>query len=116
MGKAAELRGAGQGSDMNAIVAALARKHVAKLLAGGVGAILAAIGGVTTIKAVQPAVEKASDYGARAVEIYCELPQVDRDRFRSEVMERLTERARSLGTSSADIRVTCPLEVLSGGR
>jgi hypothetical protein len=64
-------------------------RQFAKLAGGSLGAILAAIGGLTSIQWAQPAVEKASDYGARAVDIYCELPEVDRARFRVEVSERL---------------------------
>lgn len=74
-------------------------KRGAKLVTAALGAVLA--GGVTSIAFLQPAVEKAADYGAKTVEAYCNLPAVDRDRFRAEVNERL----EALG---ADVRVTCP--------
>lgn len=82
---------------------ALIAARFAKLAAGGVGAILAAIGGLTTISALQPAVEKASDYAAKTVQIYCELPLGDRQRFRDEVRERFAAVA-----FNGDVRVTCP--------
>lgn len=76
-----------------------------RVAAGGIGAVLAAVGGLTSISALQGAVEKASDYGARAVAIYCELPPVDRDRFRAEVNERLL-----LDAPGAAVQVTCPAD------
>ena len=76
-----------------------------KVLAGGVGALLAAIGGLTSLKVLQPAVERAADYGAKAVALYCELPAVDRERFRAEVNERLAANPATFG--AADVRVTC---------
>lgn len=90
---------------MKLLLAKLLKARLAKLAAGGVGALLAAIGGVTTIGALQPAVEKSSDYAARAVEMYCELPLVDRDRFRAEVNERLG--------ATALITVRCALDPLT---
>lgn len=80
-------------------------KRLAKLISGGLGAVLAAIGGITTIEALQPAVEKASDYGAKAVELYCELPAVDRARFRAEVDERL-----AASGFVGQISVRCPAD------
>jgi hypothetical protein len=77
--------------------------RLTKVAAGGIGAILAAIGGVTTIGVLQPAVEKAADYGARAVRGYCELPLSDRERFRDEVRERLDAVA-----FNGEVRVICP--------
>lgn len=82
----------------------LLAKRGVKLVSGAVAALLA--GGITTISLLQPAVEKAADYGAKTVELYCSLPSIDRDRFRAEVNERL----EALG---ADVRVTCPVD---GGR
>jgi hypothetical protein len=85
---------------------------LAKFLAKRSGKIVAAVlgtalvGGVTSIQMLQPAVEKAADYGAKTVELYCNLPAVDRDRFRAEVNERL----QALG---ADVAVRCPVD---GGR
>lgn len=87
------------------------RNQIARLAAGGIGAILAAIGGVTTIDALQPAVEKASDAAAKTLELYCKLPEIDRMRFRSEVMERAQEVARATNATAADVRVTCPLSL-----
>jgi len=75
----------------------------AKLAGGGIGAILAAIGGLTSLQVLQPAVEKASDYAASTVELYCELPVVDRARFRAEVAERLAAKA-----FAAQVSVSCP--------
>lgn len=88
------------------ILKAILAKRLGKLAAGGVGAILAAVGGLTSIKALQPAVEKASDLGASAVLIYCELPAGDRERFRYEVTERLA--AAGDGAQFARVAVTCP--------
>lgn len=86
-------------------------KHQLSKIAGlGLGGILAAIGGFTSIEWVQPAVEKASDYAASTVRLYCELPSVDRERFRSEVMERLELVAVKTGTTVAEVRVLCPLD------
>lgn len=84
---------------------ALIAKRVAKIAAGGLGAILAAIGGLTTIGVLQPAVERAADYGAQAVQIYCELPPVDRARFGDEVSERLAAVA-----FAGEVRVVCPAD------
>jgi hypothetical protein len=87
----------------------LAQKLIAarlgKILAGGLGTILATIGGITSIKAVQPVVEKASDYGAKAVMYYCELPLVDRQRFHAEVFERL----QNAGFAGSVV-VSCPAD------
>jgi hypothetical protein len=91
----------------------LIQARLTKAAGAGLGALLAAIGGVTSIQVLQPAVEKASDYGARAAEIYCELPLVDRERFRSEVLERLVARAQETGSGTIDVRVSCPVD---GGR
>lgn len=77
----------------------LLAKKLAKFAGGGIGTILAAIGGVTSFQWAQPAVEKASDYGARAVDIYCELPSVDRQRFRTEVAERLALSGNAVSVS-----------------
>lgn len=82
----------------------LLAKRGAKLIAGAVATLVA--GGITSISLLQPAVEKAADYGAKTVALYCNLPAVDRDRFRAEVNERL----QSLG---ADVAVRCPVD---GGR
>jgi hypothetical protein len=95
---------------MKALLLKLLTKRFSKVAGGGIGAILAAIGGITSIQVLQPAVEKASDYAAKTVELYCELPEVDRIRFRTEVMERLLARSIELGTTSADVRVSCPLD------
>lgn len=81
----------------------LLSKKIAKLAGGGIGAILAAIGGITSVQVLQPAVEKASDYAAATVQLYCGLPTVDRARFRSEVQERLAAEA-----FDAEVSVTCP--------
>jgi hypothetical protein len=78
----------------------LSRKF-AKLVGGGLGTVLAAIGGLTSIQWAQPAVEKASDYGARVVDLYCELPAVDRQRFRVEVRERLASSGNAVTVSCA---------------
>lgn len=86
---------------------ALIAKRIAKIAAGGIGALLAAVGGITSIGVLQPAVEKAADYAAKAVESYCELPLVDRSRFRDEVNERLANAAIPL---PARIEVTCPTD------
>lgn len=83
----------------------LIQARLSKIIGGGLGALFAAIGGVTTIGVLQPAVEKASDYGAKAVELYCELPAVDRARFRAEVEERLAA-AGFVG----QISVRCPAD------
>jgi hypothetical protein len=88
---------------MNFIAKILAKRG-GKIIAAVLGSVL--VGGVTSIQMLQPAVEKAADYGAKTVELYCGLPSVDRDRFRAEVNERL----QALG---ADVRVTCPVD---GGR
>jgi hypothetical protein len=77
----------------------LLSNRLAQMVGGGVGAFLAAIGGLTTIDALQPAIERTSDYAARTVRLYCELPPVDRARFGDEVNERLT---------GARVTVTCP--------
>lgn len=69
----------------------LLTRQVAKLAGMGIGAILAAIGGLTSIQQLQPVVERASDYAAKTVKLYCELPLIDRERFRMEVHERLGE-------------------------
>ena len=89
------------------ILAKLLQHKFSKLTGKSVAALLAAIGGVTSYQALQPAVEKASDYGAKAVGIYCALPLVDRQRFRDEVNERL---ASSTETQKATVRVTCPTD------
>lgn len=86
------------------LVGTLLAKRGGKIIASAIGAVLA--GGITSIALLQPAVEKAADYGAKTVELYCNLPAVDRDRFRAEVNERL----ESLG---ADVAVRCPVD---GGR
>lgn len=74
---------------MKALLAKILKARLAKVAAGGLGAVLATIGGITSIGVLQPAVERSSDYAAKAVEMYCELPIVDRERFRAEVNERL---------------------------
>lgn len=89
---------------------AIIARRLAKYAGGGIGALLAAIGGITSIGALQPAVEKTSDAAAKTVELYCELPLLDRERFRSEIMERLNTLALANGTSAATVRVTCPLD------
>lgn len=73
------------------LFARILSKQAAKLAGMGVGTLLAAIGGLTSVKSLQPVVERASDYAAKTVELYCELPLVDRERFRAEVHERLGE-------------------------
>lgn len=85
---------------MKAILAWFAKRKLASV---GIGGVLAAFGGITALGVLQPAVEKASDYGAKAVSIYCELPAVDRDRFRSEVAERLP--------AGYAVRVSCPADI-----
>lgn len=81
----------------------LIAKRLTKLAGGGIGAVLAAIGGLTSVQWLQPAVEKASDYAASTVRAYCELPLIDRERFRLEVTERLEAKSFAGGVS-----VTCP--------
>lgn len=91
---------------MKQLIEALLKARFGKLLAGGLGAVLAAIGGLTTMEALQPDVEKAADLAARGVVLYCELPRMDRDRFRSEVLERLSD-----AKVPAAVRVVCPQDV-----
>ncbi len=95
---------------MNAIFRKIFSKQIAKLTGGGIGAVLAAIGGITSVGFLQPAVEKTSDAAAKTVALYCELPLVDRERFASEIMERLAARAVALNTATATVRVTCPVD------
>lgn len=92
---------------MNPIGKFLAKRS-GKIIAGALGTLLA--GGITSIAMLQPAVEKAADYGAKAVGLYCKLPAVDRERFRTEVEERLQVQALAAQTNVAAIRVTCPLD------
>lgn len=75
-------------------------KRAGKLITAALGAVVA--GGITSIQLLQPAVEKAADYGAKSVELYCQLPAVDRARFRDEVNERLAVGVR------ASVTVACP--------
>jgi hypothetical protein len=86
----------------------LLANKVARLTAGGLGALLAAIGGLTSLAYLQPAVEKSADYAAKAVTLYCKLPLVDRRRFRTEVNERI---AGKTSGEIATVTVRCPGDV-----
>lgn len=77
---------------------------VAKVTAGGLGAILAAVGGFTSISALQPAVDKATDYAARGISMYCELPQIDRAEFRRRVAEQLRDSGNAVTVTCAGDR------------
>lgn len=92
---------------MNLIGGFLAKRS-GKIIAGALTTLLA--GGITSIAMMQPAVEKAADYGAKAVKLYCKLPAVDRERFRTEVEERLIVQATADKSNVAAVRVTCPLD------
>lgn len=83
--------------------------RAAKIVGGGLATLLSLIGGITSFEAVQPAVEKASDYAAKAVELYCHLPAIDRERFRAEVDERLIA---SSVPPAAQLRVICPADLV----
>lgn len=88
---------------LKVLLAKLLSKRLGKAAGGGLFAILAAIGGVTSIGALRPAVDKAAEYAAQAVTIYCQLPEIDRETFGAKVDAQLHGAA-----FTARVTVQCP--------